>query len=132
VGADGFSIYHGLWGFNSFDACLAIAGVFYVLSWQSALLGVGCAIAAAMLFGALGSLFTPWGLPALTLPFCFATLAFVLIKDTSPRFVTVEVADITTPEEHLTRSRGEHSAGVRRDPVGEFPEAESGANPSVG
>ncbi len=132
VGADGFAIYHGLWGFNSFDACLAIAGVFYVLSWRSALLGVGCAIAAAMLFGALGSLFTPWGLPALTLPFCFATLAFVVMKDTSPRFITVEVADITTPEDHLTRRRGEHSPGVGRDAVGEFPEAESGAHPSVG
>jgi hypothetical protein len=95
------------------------------------LLGVGCAIAAAVLFGALGSQFTPWGLPALTLPFCFATLAFVLMKDTSPGFVTVEVGDITTPEEHLTR-RGEHSPGVGRDAVGEFPEAESGANPSVG
>lgn len=132
VGADGFAIYHGLWGFNSFDACLAVAGVFYVLTWRSALLGVGCAIAAAVLFGALGSLFTPWGLPALTLPFCFATLAFVLMKDTSPRLITVEVADITTPEEHLTRRRGEHSAGVGRDAVAEFPEAESGANPSAG
>ncbi len=29
----------------------------------------------------------------------------------------VEVADITTPEEHLARPRGEHSEGVGRDAV---------------
>jgi urea transporter len=124
VGADGFAIYHGLWGFNSFDACLAIGGVFYVLTWRSALFAVACAIATAILFGAIGSLFTPWGLPALTLPFCFGTLAFVVMKGTSTRFTPVEVADITTPEEHLKRIRGEHSVGVGRDAVREFPEAE--------
>ena len=32
LGADGVTIYNGLWGFNSFDAALAIAGVFYVLT----------------------------------------------------------------------------------------------------
>jgi urea transporter len=124
VGADGNAIYHGLWGFNSFDACLAIGGVFYVLTWRSGLLAVACAIATAILFGAIGSLFAPWGLPALTLPFCFGTLAFVVMKGTSTRFIPVEVADITTPEEHLTRMRGEHSEGVGRDAVREFPEAE--------
>ena len=60
------------------------------------------------------SLFIPWGLPALTLPFCFATLAFVLLKGASTELEPVEVADITTPEEHLARSRAERSsAGCR-------------------
>jgi urea transporter len=105
VGGDGYLAYHGLWGFNSFDACLAIGGVFYVLTWRSGLLAVACAIATAVLFGAIASLFTPWGLPALTLPFCFGTLAFVVMKGTSSRFIPIEVADITTPEEHLKRAR---------------------------
>jgi urea transporter len=124
VGADGFSIYHGLWGFNSFDACLAIGGVFYVLTWRSALFAVACAIATAILFGAIGSLFVPWGLPALTLPFCFGTLAFVVMKGTSSRFIPVEVADITTPEEAMHRTRGQHSEGVGEDAVRQFPEVE--------
>ena len=38
-------------GFNSFDACLAIGGVFYVLSFRSAILAVFCAVATAILFG---------------------------------------------------------------------------------
>jgi urea transporter len=117
LGANGVAIYNGLWGFNSFDAALAVAGVFFVLTWTAALLSVACAVFAAMLFGAIASLFTPWGLPALTLPFCFATLAFVLLKDATPKLEAVAVADITTPEEHLTRSRAERSEGVGGDTV---------------
>ena len=105
LGANGVAIYNGLWGFNSFDAALAIGGVFFVLSWRSGILAVACAVLAAMLFGAIASLFVPWGLPALTLPFCFATLAFVLLKGASDKLVPVELADITTPEEHLARAR---------------------------
>jgi urea transporter len=100
-GASGVAIYNGLWGFNSFDAALAVGGVFFVLTWRSGVLAVGCAVFAALLFGAIGALLTPWGLPALTLPFCFATLAFVLLKGTSEQLEPIEVADITTPEEHL-------------------------------
>jgi urea transporter len=118
LGANGVAIYNGLWGFNSFDATLAVAGVFFVLTFRSALLAVACGVFAAMLFGAIASLFTPWGLPALTLPFCFATLAFVLLKGASDRLAPVAVEDITTPEEHLTRARGQHSAGVGRDAAG--------------
>ncbi len=53
-----------------------------------------------------------------TLPFCFATLTFVLLKAGSNKLVPIEVADITTPEEHLRRGRDEHSAGVGRDAAG--------------
>jgi urea transporter len=111
LGASGVAIYNGLWGFNSFDAALAIGGVFFVLTWRSGVLAVACAVLAAMLFGAIASLFTPWGLPALTLPFCFATLAFVLLKDASTELEPVAVADITTPEAHLAHVRAEGGAG---------------------
>jgi urea transporter len=104
-GASGVAIYNGLWGFNSFDAALAIGGVFFVLTWRSGVLAVGCAVFAALLFGAIGALFTPWGLPALTLPFCFATLTFALLKGTSELLEPIEVGDITTPEEHLAAHR---------------------------
>jgi urea transporter len=116
LGANGVAIYNGLWGFNSFDAALAIGGVFFVLTWRSGILAVFCAVFAAMLFGAIVSLFTPWGLPALTLPFCFATLAFALLKGASTELEPVEVQDITTPEEHLKRSRADRS-GVGRAAV---------------
>jgi urea transporter len=105
LGADGVAIYNGLWGFNSFDAALAIAGVFYVLTWRTAFMGVVCAVFTALLFGAIAALFTPWGLPALTLPFCFGTLTFVLLKDASKFGEWVPPAEVVTPEEHLRRAR---------------------------
>lgn len=105
VGANGVAIYNGLWGFNSFDAALAIGGVFFVLTLRSGLLAVACAVLTALLFGAIAALFVPWGLPALTLPFCFGTLAFVLLRGAVTKLEVVEIADITTPEEHLTRRR---------------------------
>jgi urea transporter len=105
LGANGIAIYNGLWGFNSFDAALAVGGVFFVLTARSAFLAVACAVLAAFLFGAIASLFTPWGLPALTLPFVFATLAFVLLKDASTELEPVALEDITTPEDHLARLR---------------------------
>ena len=117
VGANGVAIYNGLWGFNSFDAALAIGGVFFVLTWRSGLLAVACAVLAALLFGAFVALFTPWGLPALTLPFCFATLAFVLLKDASTELEPVAIEDITTPEEHLKRRPAATSEGVGRAAV---------------
>jgi urea transporter len=105
LGADGVAIYNGLWGFNSYDACLAVAGVFYVLTWRSALLGMACAAYTALLFGAIGSFLGPWGLPAMTLPFCFGVLTFVMLRRTTPHFTPVEPADITTPEDHVARVR---------------------------
>jgi urea transporter len=114
VGASGVAIYNGLWGFNSFDAALAIGGVFFVLTVRSGVLAVGCAILAALLFGAIGTLFIPYGLPALTLPFVFATLAFVLLKGASTELEPVAVEDITTPEGHLAHV---HSEGVGRAAV---------------
>jgi urea transporter len=116
VGASGVAIYNGLWGFNSFDAALAVGGVFFVLNLRSGILAVGCAVLAALLFGAIGSLFVPWGLPALTLPFVLATLTFVLLKDTAAALRPIAPVDITTPEEHL--------AGVRASRDAIYPDAE--------
>jgi len=117
VGASGVAIYNGLWGFNSFDAALAIGGVFFVLTARSGLLAIACAVLAALLFGAIGTLFVPWGLPALTLPFVFATLAFVLLKGASTKLEPVAVEDITTPEEHLKHMRTERDVGRRAVPA---------------
>jgi urea transporter len=114
VGGNGVAIYNGLWGFNSFDATLAIGGVFFVLSWRSGVLAVACGVLTALLFGAITSLFIPWGRPALTLPFCFGTLAFVLLKGASSALEPVAIEDITTPEEHLDRSRAARAGEVGR------------------
>jgi hypothetical protein len=93
---------------------------------------VACAAFTALLFGAIASLFTPWGLPALTLAFWFGTLAFTVMKHTSSRLVEVEVEDITTPEEQLKRMRGERGSGPGRDAVDSAPTSISRARPEDG
>src|SRR5437667_3184616 len=113
--------YHGLWGFNSFDGALAIGGVFYVLTWRSALFATACVIATALLCGAIGVLFTPLA-PA-------GADAVVLFRDAgrrpreraSPRLTPVPVAEISTPEEHLARLPVAASAGPSGDTTGVIP-----------
>uniref|UniRef100_A0A3B5AFJ4 Urea transporter n=1 Tax=Stegastes partitus TaxID=144197 RepID=A0A3B5AFJ4_9TELE len=56
-------IYSGLWGYNSALSCIAIGGVFYVITWQTHLL---------------------LALPACTWPFCLSTLIFLLISSEIP------------------------------------------------
>ena len=63
--------------------------------------------------GAVNAIFRGIGQPW----FAFATLSFVPIKGATPKLDPVEVEDITTPEEHLSRVRGPRAAGVGRDPV---------------
>ena len=61
LGANGVAIYNGLWGFNSFDAALAVGGVFFVLTVRSGVLAVACAVLAALLFGAIALAVHPVG-----------------------------------------------------------------------
>lgn len=35
-------IYSGLWGYNSALSCIAIGGVFYVITWQTHILALIC------------------------------------------------------------------------------------------
>jgi hypothetical protein len=72
------------------------------VAWAGHSRSVRCAIAAAILFGALSALFGPWGLPALTLPFCFGTLVLTIMKYTSDKLVPVEPADITPQARPVT------------------------------
>lgn len=99
LGADGYEVYHGLWGFNSFVTAVAIGDVFVALNWRSVILAAVAAAVAALLFATFTNLFSPWGLPALTLPFCLTTLAFLIPRELT-RLRAVTLDEISTPEEH--------------------------------
>ncbi|XP_069571808.1 urea transporter 1-like isoform X1 [Brachyistius frenatus] len=49
-------IYSGLWGYNSALSCIAIGGVFYVLTWQTHLLAIICALFSAYMTSATSKL----------------------------------------------------------------------------
>uniref|UniRef100_A0A8I3MKK9 Urea transporter 1 n=1 Tax=Canis lupus familiaris TaxID=9615 RepID=A0A8I3MKK9_CANLF len=92
------SIYFGLCGFNSTLACIAIGGMFYVLTWQTHLLAVACALFAAYLGAALANVLSVFGLPPCTWPFCLSALTFLLLTTNNPAIYKLPLSKVTYPE----------------------------------
>lgn len=105
LGGDGFSEYHGLWGYNAMVSAEAIAGVFIVCTWSSVLYGLACAAATTVLYAGLAVFAGPYGIPVLTLPFVLTTLVFLSVKHATPLFRAVPLSHVTSPEEHLRLPR---------------------------
>jgi len=66
-------------------------------------LAVLAAIMSIVCHQAVATWLAPYGLPAMTLPFCFASLPFILIQGTTKRVIAVPLASMTTPEDHWQR-----------------------------
>lgn len=80
LGGDGYSIYHGLYGYNSVLGTIAVGSVYFVASWKTAIYAILCAILCTIVAGALLALLEPFGMPTLTAAFVFSTWLFVLPK----------------------------------------------------
>ncbi|XP_073925999.1 urea transporter 2 isoform X2 [Castor canadensis] len=92
------SIYFGLCGFNSTLACIAIGGMFYVITWQTHLLAIACALFAAYLGAALANMLSVFGLPPCTWPFCLSALIFLLLSTNNPTIYKLPLSKVTYPE----------------------------------
>lgn len=92
------SIYFGLCGFNSTLACIAIGGMFYVLTWQTHVLAIACALFAAYLGAALANVLSVFGLPPCTWPFCLSALTFLLLTTNNPAIYKLPLSKVTYPE----------------------------------
>ncbi|KAF3829843.1 hypothetical protein GH733_001794 [Mirounga leonina] len=92
------SIYFGLGGYNSTLACIAIGGMFYVLTWQTHVLAVACALFAAYLGAALANVLSVFGLPPCTWPFCLSALTFLLLTTNNPAIYKLPLSKVTYPE----------------------------------
>jgi urea transporter len=118
VGASGIAVFHGLYGFNAVLCGIALGGLFYVLTWRSAIYALVAAIISALVFAALAVFLAPIGMPALTAPFVLVTWIFLLAKAGFKALVPVGLADVTTAEAALEgyRTRGAGPAApVRGD-----------------
>ncbi|XP_078018051.1 urea transporter 1-like [Epinephelus lanceolatus] len=98
-------IYSGLWGYNSALSCIAIGGVFYVLTWQTHLLAVICALFCAYVMAAISKLMSVLALPACTWPFCLSTLIFLLISSEIPAICRLPLSVVSYPEENRRYQR---------------------------
>ena len=98
LGANGFLIYHGLYGFNAVLCAIALGGLFYVLTWKSAIYALLAAMFSVIAFAAIAVLLAPIGMPALTAPFVLTTWLFLWPKAGFRALEPVALADVTTAE----------------------------------
>lgn len=118
LGASGVAIYHGLYGFNPVLCAIAIGGVFYLITWKSALYAVFCAVLGAIFFAAFTVLLTPVGIPALTAPFVVATWLFLFPKNIFQVLHPIPLAEVSSPEINRNRVlRGEPAVSGPESPA---------------
>uniref|UniRef100_A0A3Q3ME09 Urea transporter n=1 Tax=Mastacembelus armatus TaxID=205130 RepID=A0A3Q3ME09_9TELE len=91
-------IYSGLWGYNSALSCIAVGGVFYVITWQTHLLALICGKNNKQYLLLLA-------LPACTWPFCLSTLIFLLISSEIPAICRLPLSVVSYPEENRRYQR---------------------------
>ncbi|MFC0581799.1 urea transporter [Micrococcoides hystricis] len=88
LGADGYQIFGGLWGYTGALAAVCLFGptAIFKPTWSSGILAIVTAACAAFLFGSLGQYLAPLGVVPLSLPFVLVTMAAVLAAQGSSRF----------------------------------------------
>ncbi|XP_015682385.1 urea transporter 2-like, partial [Protobothrops mucrosquamatus] len=91
-------IYAGLWNYNSCLSCIAIGGMFYALTWQTFVLAVTCAFFTAYVGEAMSRIFSVFGLPVGTWPFCLSSLTFLLLTTNNEAIFKLPLSKVTYPE----------------------------------
>eukprot|EP01100_Stratorugosa_tubuloviscum_P007556 TRINITY_DN312_c1_g1_i1.p1 TRINITY_DN312_c1_g1~~TRINITY_DN312_c1_g1_i1.p1 ORF type:complete len:386 (-),score=110.44 TRINITY_DN312_c1_g1_i1:41-1198(-) len=102
-GADTNQIAMGLWGYNSTLCMICIGGFFYVLNIKGVILATYATFLSSILLATFFAFLSPFGLPALTWPFCTSALIFLLIQNSISGFVKVKI--LSTPDQHLISQR---------------------------
>ncbi|RBY83790.1 urea transporter [Geodermatophilus sp. TF02-6] len=117
LGLPATALRDGLSGYNSVLTVIALGGLYYALSYRSALLAAVGGIAAVVVYGTFATILSPVGLPILTAPFVVTTWVFVLAATSLTRLRTVDPAEVTTPEGNLSSDsrRGTRSGSDARD-----------------
>ena len=112
-GGNGFWVYHGLYGFNAVLCGIAVGGLFFVLTRESAIYALVCTLVSAVAMAAISVLLSPIGMPALTAPFVLTAWLFILPKALFHVLHPVALADVTNAE-HIRHDfiEREHAAGA--------------------
>ena len=110
LGGDGFTMFHGLYGFNAVLCAIALGGLFFVLTWKSAIYALLAAMFSVVAFAGIAVLLALIGMPALTALFVLTTWLFLWPKAGFQALEPVALADVTTPEKiragHLSQGSG--------------------------
>src|SRR6266498_3013066 len=117
VGASGIAVFHGLYGFNAVVCGIALGGLFFVLTWRSAIYALVAAIVSALVFAAIAVFLAPIGMPALSAPFVLVTWIFLLAKAGFKALVPVGLADVSTAENSLASYRARGAGPAAPEPA---------------
>ncbi|XP_070781182.1 urea transporter 2-like [Enoplosus armatus] len=93
--------FHAMLG----SAAGMLSGVFYVITWQTHLLALICALFCAYMTAAISNLMSVLALPACTWPFCLSTLIFLLISSEIPAICRLPLSVVSYPEENWRYQR---------------------------
>lgn len=104
MGADGYEVYLGLWGYNGAVVAVALGGIALEAQWRSIAIAIAGASASALLYGALVELLGPYGVIPLSLPLAMVIIGTALAAQGMSRVHDVAPADYSTAEQRL-RSR---------------------------
>ncbi|RBP63612.1 solute carrier family 14 (urea transporter) [Brevibacterium sanguinis] len=105
IGADGYSIYHGLWGYNGAVVAVGLFGVILEARRTTFVASVVAAAVSGLLYGALSQLMAPWGIVPLSFPLVLAILGTVFALKGLPDAI-VPLGEHSTAETRLRRGRG--------------------------
>lgn len=106
LGASAASVYAGLWGYSAVLSCIAVGGMFFVAnSFTLFVYVIFAGVFSAIFHGALASVLSPFGLPALTFPFNLVAWIWCLAGNSMSGLFPVEITAITIPEDHINRVR---------------------------
>jgi len=97
-GGNGYWVYHGLYGFNAVLTAIALGGLFYVLTWESAIYTLIGALISTVVMAAISVLLSPIGMPAITAPFVLTAWLFIGVKAGFRMLHPVPLAAVTNAE----------------------------------
>ncbi|MEV0783812.1 urea transporter [Streptomyces sp. NPDC050423] len=100
-GASETTLRGGLAGYNAVLTAIALAGLYYLLSYRSALFAAVAAALSVVVDSMFGTVLAPVGLPVLTAPFVVTTWLCLFAASSFTRLHAVHPEDATTPEINL-------------------------------
>ena len=104
LGVSSASVYMGLWGYSAALSSIAVGGMFFVAnSFTLFLYAVLAAIFSAVIHGGMVALLSPFGLPALTIPFNLVAWIWCLAGNSMSGLFPVEITTIKLPEDNIKR-----------------------------